>query len=196
MHLGAEELVDIAEGTSAESSAPHLAACDACRAQLHEMRSTMAAVQNVDVPEPSPLFWDHLSRRIGEAVAEDPAGVGLRPSRYMVPAWFAVAAVLALAVVLGSRAMAPAPLPDPATAFVAAAPPAPERADDVTTDDDAGDAALTLVASLAGNVDVDTVREAGLAARDSAEHAVTHMSAAELQELRRLLTEEMKRSGA
>ena len=63
----------------------------------------------------------------------------------------------------------------------------------VATDDDDS---LTLVASLTDGQDLETVREAGLAPRGSAEHAVTHMSDGELRELRRLLKEELTRPGA
>src|SRR4051794_29807445 len=72
MHLNAEELVDIAEGTRGESAAPHLAGCEPCRAQLRELRAMMATARDVDVPEPSPLFWDHLSARISDAIAAAP----------------------------------------------------------------------------------------------------------------------------
>jgi hypothetical protein len=197
MHLNAEQLVDIAEGTRPERSAPHLADCARCREQLQELRSMMAAVQDVDVPEPSPLFWDHLSARIGEDVASDAAAPQRTAWRYMLRGALAVAAGLLLAALLTSRAMAPGPMPDASTAFVAAPPPPAPAAelftDPVSADEDA---ALTLVASLTGDVDVDTAREAGLAPRGSAEHAVTHMSDGELRELRRLLKEEMARSGA
>jgi hypothetical protein len=71
MHLTSEELLDLAEGTRSESSAPHLLKCDRCRQQLNELRDVLATLQ-VDVPEPSPLFWDHFSARISEAVASDP----------------------------------------------------------------------------------------------------------------------------
>jgi hypothetical protein len=53
-----------------------------------------------------------------------------------------------------------------------------------------------VVASLTDGVDMETAREAGLAPRGSAEHAVTHMSEGELRELGRLLQEELTRSGA
>src|SRR5438132_10596593 len=33
----------------------------------------IAALREVDVPEPSPLFWNHLSERVREAVANEPA---------------------------------------------------------------------------------------------------------------------------
>jgi hypothetical protein len=58
------------------------------------------------------------------------------------------------------------------------------------------DTALTLVAQLSSDMDFDAAREAGLAARGSAEHAVTHLNREELRELQRLLQEELARSGA
>jgi hypothetical protein len=58
------------------------------------------------------------------------------------------------------------------------------------------DTALTLVAELSSDMDLDAAREAGLAGGGSAEHAVTHLDGGELRELRRLLQEELARSGA
>jgi hypothetical protein len=201
MHLNAEELVDLAEGTRPESAAPHLAACEACRAQLRELRTMMSAAQDVDVPEPSPLFWDHLSSRVSEAV-EVEGDARLPRSRFVVwQAVGAVAACLLIAIALGSRVLAPAPVFPPPTIGVAVSPPVSvadagaglELIRDISSDDDAS---LTVVASLTDGLDMETVREAGLAPRGSAEHAVTHMSEGELRELGRLLQEELTRSGA
>jgi hypothetical protein len=213
MHLNAEELVDIAEGTRPESAAPHLASCEPCRAQLWELRAMMSIAQDAEVPEPSPLFWDHLSSRVSRVVEEE-ADARLRPSRYLTPwrdlklsrfvVWQglgALAACLVIAVALGSRVLAPAPVFPPLPIGVAVAPPAAvadavgsrELIRDVTSDDDAS---LTVVASMTDGVDMETAREAGLAPRGSAEHAVTHMSEGELRELGRLLQEELARSGA
>ena len=74
-HLHPDELIDLAEGTRPESSAPHLRSCEACRRQLADARATIAAASDVEVPEPSPLFWDHFSVRVREAIA---AGAGRR----------------------------------------------------------------------------------------------------------------------
>jgi hypothetical protein len=52
------------------------------------------------------------------------------------------------------------------------------------------DPSLQLVADLSADVDLGD-DEAGLTSRTSAEHAVTHMSAQDLQELKRLLNLEM-----
>ena len=207
MHVAIDELVDIAEGTRPEASAPHLAGCEPCRAQLADLRAMIAAASAVEVPELSPLFWDHLSARVSDAVAQErEAGrrwFGIRASDggLRAPWWkrgvleprLAVAAAgLLLAVVLGSRALAPAPPQASAPSFAVAAPP-PDNLADPSADDDAS---LTLMASLTGGVDLDTAREAGLAPGGSAEHAVTHMTDGELRELRRLLNEELTRSGA
>ena len=204
MHLNPEELVDIAEGTRPESAAAHLAACDVCRTQLRDLRAMLSAAQEVEVPEPSPLFWDHLSSRVREAVATEavPRRSWLdvaRWSRGVLDPMLAVAAVGLLLAVIIPGMRAPAPAFPPAPVGVAIPPPtvvadavvAPELLKDVTDD-----ASLTLVASLTDGVDLDIAREAGLAPRGSAEHAVTHMSDVELRELGRLLKEELARSGA
>ncbi len=69
-HLTPARLVDLAEGAEAEHAVPHLAECDACRREVAELRATMADVGRAyDVPEPSPLFWDHLSARVRDGVA-------------------------------------------------------------------------------------------------------------------------------
>ena len=193
MHLNSDQFVDLAEGTRPEGSAPHLAGCEPCRAQLRELRAMLSAARNADVPEPSPLFWDHLSARVSDAVAEE--GAPRERSRYVVPGWLAVAAALLIAVVVSSRSTAPARVPAPLARaeFVSNAPAAPELLDDLAS---GNDPSLNLVAFLTDEADLDTAREAGLAARGSAEHAVMHMSDGELRELRRLLKDEMTRSGA
>jgi hypothetical protein len=206
MHLKTEELVDIAEGTRPESAAPHLAACAPCRAQLSELRAMISAANEADVPEPSPLFWDHLSSRVSEAVAADSVP---RRSWLKVALWSrgvlgplpAVGAVALLIAVFIPVLRAPAPLFPPAPIGVAVPPPPiaavadarPELLSDLTTENDPS---LTLVATLTDDVDLETAREAGLTPRGSAEHAVTHMSDGELRELGRLLKEELARSGA
>jgi len=198
MHLTSEELVDIAEGTRSEASAPHLAGCDPCRAQLSDLRAMMSVAAVVDVPEPSPLFWDHLSSRVSTAVAAEAAGAELAPSRDVFRTLFgsrtlqvalALAGSLLIVVLINGRPTAPA-APEAPGFTVADAVPDPLG---VAADDDDS---LTLVASLTDGQDLETVREAGLAPRGSAEHAVTHMSDGELRELSRLLKEELARPGA
>jgi hypothetical protein len=209
MHLNTGALVDIAEGTQLEASAPHLADCESCRARLRDLRAMMSAARNVDVPEPSPLFWDHLSSRVSQAVAADGAGDGsarLKGSRSVVDVLHslfgarafqasvvAAAAGVLLAIALSSRAPLRVPGAPPAAPSVADANAAIDPLSELAPDDDVS---LTLVASLTDDADLETVREAGLAPRGSAEHAVTHMNDGELRELGRLLKAELKRPGA
>ena len=193
MHLQPDEFVDLAEGRRTESSVPHLAACEACRHQLAELKAMMSAAADVAVPEPSPLFWDHFSTRVREAVAAE--GVPRRSfwswPRLAMPAAAAAMASVILAVALNTG---PVTTPDAPTVAPAASVAAVDLLADLQPPDD--DTALTLVAQLSSDMDLDAAREAGLAGGGSAEHAVTHLDGGELRELRRLLQEELARSGA
>jgi hypothetical protein len=193
MHLRPDELIDLAEGTRAESSATHLAECAVCRLHLAELKAMMSAAADVDVPEPSPLFWDHFSARVHDAVANEgsPGRSFWIWPRLTLPAAVVAMAALLLAVALNTgRVEAPAPLivPDPL--------PPVASVDLLSDPQSTSDTALTLVAELSSDMDFETAREAGLAARGSAEHAVTHLTGSELRELQRLLQEELARSGA
>lgn len=198
MHLQAEELVDLAEGARPESASPHLHACAQCRAQLADLRAMMTAVAEVDAPEPSPLFWDHFSQRVHDAVAADraPARRGWRAAILDVlsnrasigsAAAIAVAAIVLIAVV---RVFAPPHAPESSSAVLPTVgqPAPPEYLNDVAVD---SDPSLTLVANLTSTLDVEARAETGLSRVGSADHALTHMNGAELRELHRLLEEEM-----
>jgi hypothetical protein len=208
MHLNADELIDVAEGTRAEASVPHLTSCVECRRQLTDLRAMMSTVAAVDVPEPSPLFWDHLSERVRNVVAEDvPRRSWLDAAawrRLLMPLSAVAVASLIVAVALNSRVLAPqsGTRGDPQRVAVRTPPPATtvseagatiELLNDPASDDDVS---LLLVASLTADLDLDAAGEAGLAPHGSAEHAVTHMNDDELRELRRLLKEQLARSGA
>ncbi len=206
MHLNSGELVDIAEGTRPEASAPHLAACEPCRTQLRDLRAMMSAAGGAEVPEPSPLFWDQLSSRVAAEVAADmqqPSRlgdvvatlIGVLGTRAFQATAVAAAGMLVIVLMSGRtspRTDAPSAASS-AAAAVAESGAAAEPLIDVTA---AGDALLMVVASFTDGQDLETVREAGLAPRGTAEHALTHMSESELRELGRLLREELTRSGA
>jgi hypothetical protein len=198
MHVNTEALVDIAEGTQLESSAPHLARCESCRAQLRDLRAMMSAARSVDVPEPSPLFWNHLSSRVSEAVVADavPRRSWLDVARWrriaVDPMSAVGAAALLMLVLFRTLVTVPAPAAHSPLMSVAGAGAATELLSDFGDDD----ASLTVVASFTDDQDIETVREAGLAPRGTADHAVAHLSDSELRELGRLLKEELTRSGA
>jgi len=199
------ERVDLVEAISDADSdkLTHLASCDRCRDQLADLRATRAIVSEIEVPEPSPFFWDHLSARVRDAVAAEAAA----PDRWwqhlwswprvLAPASALVAVILIAAVALRTSMQAPV-LPGPLVAAhqenqgsSSAAPPE-LLGDTISTDD----ASLVLMADLTDGMEWDAEADAGLTPDGSAEHAITHMSATELQQLASLLKEEMSRKGA
>jgi hypothetical protein len=192
-HLAPEDLIDVAEGVRAEASWPHLSACDSCRQQLTELRTTRERLQDGDVPEPSPLFWSQFSRRVSEAVAAEPSSQRwfewLRPRVVLPVAAAAVAAALLAVALKPASPVSPAPAAQ-AESLALSDPLAADLVDgDV-------DSSLDLVADLTAGVDLDAAIDAGLTSRESAEHAVTHMNADDLAALQRLLKEAMARRGA
>ena len=187
-HLTSEQLVDLAEGARTEPSMPHLQSCEACRAKLAELRGTLSAAREVDVPEPSPLFWDHFSARVHEAVEAERANgtfaFGRWPSWRTVPLWVGSLAAVILAIVIMTRGrVSEAPArPDPA--IVA------ESQAEVTVIAD--DASLSLVADLVTDLDWDAAVEAGLTPHlGIADDVVTQLNDDERRELNQLLRVEL-----
>jgi len=209
-HLTADELVDLVEGVVLESDVPHLATCATCRRQLAELRATMAMVSGADVPEPSPLFWDHFSSRVREAVAAEGVAPRTRWRRLsswpgvMAPISAAATAILAFAILLKMPSgvpdvKPPAPVAASAPSTQATTSPALSGTLGVELLNDsmsADDPSLMLVAELTDTLGWDEAGDAGLTPRGSAEHAVTHLSGDELRELGRLLKEELGGKGA
>ncbi len=205
MHLTPEEFIDIVDGTRSEASLPHLSACDRCRDELAMLRGTMASVAgdpaddlaDDDVAGPSPLFWTQFSARVNERIDADlDRGwwhAGMLP-RFLIPA--SAFALLVLVVALGPAARnrwlvsnSP-PSPAPQKAVATAPVDAVSESPDLTPDP-----LLTLVSDLSAHMDLDSASAAGFADPDSAEHAVTHMNADELRELKHLLQAELTRPG-
>jgi hypothetical protein len=207
-HLRPEDLIDLAEGTRAERDVPHLASCEVCRVELSELRATIALAADVEVPAPSPLFWDHFSARVGEAVAREHAVTGGSASgpRELVERWrlwsrprvlIPGSAIAVAAVVLWVVTNAPATTPEvqtpTETVRTTVVPLPPTLGFDLFSDaaNDPDDPSLRLVADLTSDLGWDAAADAGLTAPGSAEHALTHLSRGELQELQRLLQHEL-----
>ena len=195
MHLTPEELIDLAEGTRAESAAPHLASCEVCRGQVVRLRSAMSMASEVELPEPSPLFWDHLSQRVREAVAAEAAprseGEGWSWRSVMPGTWRAWAiAGVAAAVMISIYVTAPrtlAPPSDGRDAAVVTAPLEPFGAAD--------DPSLAFVADLAGQIDPEVVNETGWTSHVGVvDEVVANLTDDERVELQRLLKEELAKS--
>jgi hypothetical protein len=189
-HLSESELVDLADGTRGEDTTPHVQQCEQCRRQLEDLRAALSAAVSVDVPEPSPLFWDHFSARVHDAVAAE----GGRAERHPwwrfaqgAPMWSGLAAILLVAIFVNARLTPPnAPAaPSEIAAVTLPVPPALPSYDD----------ALGLMGDLTASLDYDSASE--LAATDVTAHpgvveeSVSGMSDDEREELGRLLGEEM-----
>ena len=97
-HLSPQEFVESLDGVLATSRLDHLHACAECRADLDRLRSVVTEVQAAEMPEPSPLFWNHFSERVRQATAAAPTPVA---ASWWSAAWRPVAGFAAgLAVVI------------------------------------------------------------------------------------------------
>jgi len=194
-HLDEAALLDAAEGNQPEHAATHLAGCERCRAQVDELRAVMRLAEDASVPEPSPLFWDHLSARVRAAVVEpapvEAAGVSgwtERLGNWRVLAALAAAAVVILAVAVNRQSVSETTAMQPPAAGTAAPP-----LSDLTPPLE-NDPSLSFIADLASDLDWDDAVEAGLTSgADAVERVVQDMSDDERRELRRVLQEEMGR---
>ena len=127
------------------------------------------------VPEPSPLFWEHAARRVRAAVdAEVPRRSVWVGRLAWVGGGLAAAAMAALLVL--PRSPVPTRLPVVA--------PGPPMAETGPLDEDS----WTFVASLGGDLDVETAAGAGLLAPgETTERAVQALDADERAEVATLL---------
>jgi len=119
-HLSRDERLLALDGALDATRKAHLASCAACRTDVETLGGVLARVRAVDVPEPSPLFWDHLAARVGDAIAREPAPVPDRGWWSPRLAW-AVAAVVITAAGAGYLAR---PQPPPAGTVVGHSTPA------------------------------------------------------------------------
>jgi hypothetical protein len=181
-HLTPDQLIDAMDGTLSADGQQHLDACATCRARREELSLTLAAAQTLDVPEPSPLFWEHFSARVRSAVeVENVPGRGWSDwLRLPVLAPLAgLALVIAALVVTLPRATAPLPI-DVA-----------ESQGDLLLNDDG----WMVVADALGDLDWDTASAAGLMVEPgAADRVVMELTADERRELRALLQAELQRA--
>jgi hypothetical protein len=174
----------------------HLQECDACRAQAGVLSDVLARVvedKETGVPEPSPLFWNHLSARVHDAIAAP------RPAtwrdRVWLPraAWTAGLASVALAAAVSHSMLTRAPLTKSPSAVsinvLNGSAASADAADDIEADE-----AWALVRSVADDVGLDEAHDAGISTRpDAAERMTLELSTREQSELARLLQGELKR---
>ncbi len=152
-------------------------------------REIIERLLDSDVPEPSPLFWDHLSRRVSEAVAA-------APPRRAHPRWLslwgiaaggAALAMVLLGLAVGVRSSRVA-APPPAAAAISPAPE-PTAASPGGIDDDAS---LAVIAAVASQLDWSEAADLGLSP-GSAYRAAAQLSDDERRAVVEMLREELAR---
>ena len=198
-HLSPSELVDFAEGTLAAVRAAHVDSCRACAAAAGELRATLHGARSAreDVPEPSPLFWDHLSSRVQDGIVN---GTPARSSWWMPGArTLAPLATFALVVAVLTMMLPRGSERSTASRTGVGTPPSVavdgDRPLDLSVDSAAGDAWDVLTAAAA-DLEWEAAHEAGMAVHPAAiDRAVQQLAPEELAELGKLLQSELKRSG-
>jgi hypothetical protein len=206
-HLTDVELVDLVDGTLAPVRARHLDDCETCRASASAIRETLARAADAEIPEPSPLFWDHFSARVQEGVrAESVAPSGwFGWAQSATVKWALSGALLTLLLVaVVWRASAPRPASTASGPVATASGTGPADPDQFDPD---LDEAWALVRTVADDVAWDTpasdeiawdeVATEGFGVRPGAvEHAMVALTGDERSELLRLLQAETKQPGA
>lgn len=136
-----------------------------------------------DVPEPSPLFWNHLSARVRDAVCDEPLP-GPWWMAYWRPVLLATGAVAALAMMVMLRTSA---MPAPAATELAIAATSYELAADVEVSE-----MWRLIEAASPTMEMQSVQDAGLMPTQYAtDQAIQSLTLAQREALVRLLRREM-----
>ncbi|MGH9330381.1 MAG: hypothetical protein ACRD09_08065 [Vicinamibacterales bacterium] len=188
MHLTEAELVEHVEGALRAERAAHLASCQRCRRKADGLAAALDDARAVEALDPSPLFWEHFSARVRDAMDAPPESRlkalwgGFRwPGVALAGAM--IVALLVIAGVWQRGVHAPV---DPGMT-------APNLAAELSIDPALeADPEWTFVATMADGIDWDAADAAGLGVRPgAAERAALQLSREEQTELARLLREEL-----
>lgn len=192
-HLSSTQILDFAEGRGEQPA--HLDSCSTCRTRVEQLRHVLALAATDDVPEPSPLFWNHFSERVREAVAVEPAP-RLARAHFNFAGTASLAGALAI-VIIGVavtmrtaqpvKSVAPVPVAISDSADVGATLPLSPPFDD--------DPTWVVMGELASQLKWEDATEAGLiAGADAAERAIAQMSEEEQREVVELLQSELRKA--
>lgn len=197
-HLDHDDLLALAEsGAPSRADAhAHLARCAACRKELADLCALLAELREAQVPEPSPLFWEHLSSRVRQAIdAEAPAPTGPHAAPRGWTRWLgwnrgfaAAAAAVALLMVL-AWPFAPGRQPATPEGERAGATGAVEQDRELPAEGED----WTLIAEAVDELDYDDVRALGASLSGPAELAVLDLDADERRALANALRDEIAR---
>jgi hypothetical protein len=183
-HLSSQEFVDALDGALDPIRRPHLDSCERCQRELGDVQGLLTSVSAApDPPEPSPLFWEHFSRRVQAAVT------ATSPSR---PRWWQVSwrpmlaigsVVAAVVLTVVVRENAGSSKESPASSVT-------------TTGESAGGAAdedlMNFVADVASSMPYEDVQQAAAPTADATDAMVAQLTPKERAELVRLLKAQMR----
>lgn len=196
-HLSDEALVDLAEGGI--DGGDHLAVCAVCRERVESTQQMMSVLLADRVPEPSPLFWEHLSNRVSRSIQDESAPAAPWRARFR---WgWAVAS--ATAVIIATLIIRSVPTPDSmalADRFASASGPGDARdraraADDVSLAVTAADDPWQIVEDAAADLDLDAAVDAGIVIRGgSLDGELLMLSDQERRDLAQAIRGELNRS--
>lgn len=187
-HLDHLQLVDALDHSNADLEA-HLQTCAACRAELDELRASLASVRRDLPPEPSPLFWSSFAARVNAGIDDDAQKTPAATAGGWMPHALAWSGVLALVLAVISIIVAPKRPADFPLVPV-------DQAVTVSETDVEQDEAWAVLRGLAADFDYDEAREVGVAPRDGAvDRVALELNDAERAELARIIDAELKRIG-
>jgi len=185
-HLSRDERLVALDGALEATRQAHLASCASCRTDVETLGRVLARVRAVDVPEPSPLFWDHLAARVGDAIAREPAPVPDRAWWSPRLAWAAVAvAIVIMAAGAGylTRSRTPATVVAHDTPSIVGDPVGRGRSPNVA-DASVADDGWALIAAVADQVSDQVIDDAAFAPQvGQAELSISALSADERRAL-------------
>ena len=177
-HLTPDELIDAMEGLLAEDRQAHLSSCADCQRQVADLSNVLGDAKQQSIPEPSPLFWTYFSARVNAAIDSAPLTAespGWLRWQVLLPLGAMAVAILAFAFTLKPRDVPKEIATLPAVTL------------------ELPDESWTTVATLVGDIDLETASAAGVIEPGVAEEAVLALTSEEQQELTRLLHAELLR---
>jgi hypothetical protein len=197
-HLSEQRLLELLDGETPDEG--HLKQCPACRERFDTLRQLMGLLREDPVPEPSPLFWQHLSDRVRLAIEHQSAENSNNATKFV--SWWtwrwrwAVAgavAVMAAAVIMTSQRGRTL---DHLAEGVRSVPVLEVNAgvEDLSWSAPADDS-WAMVMGLAEGLDFESAAEAGLVVRPgSIDQALLSLSDEERHELAGIIRAELDRS--
>jgi anti-sigma-K factor RskA len=190
-HLSPAEYVDALDGELTRARQTHLDECAACRLSVAELTDVLTQTQQSvehDVPEPSPLFWQHFEQRVGVAIAEETMAASSTGWWHRLSDFRRAPALAAAAVVIAMVALVPLALNMNRVESPVATPTASAEAEPGAM---AETVEWQFVASVLGTLEEDTAREVLGPSPVALGAALESLTIAEREAFARLLEAEM-----